>query len=214
MNSLFDISEKTTLLVESNDRLTKEISARKHYQQQLELANEQLAAISSLDALTGIPNRRKLEESLTDMWNCAQLKQTSITIMIIDIDSFKLYNDTYGHIAGDYCLQLVAGALQKCVRKNTDLIARFGGEEFVFAALGLEEKDAFNVGEKIRQTIEALRIDHDDPAVCSRVTASIGITWLIPAEKDNVQEALIRADLAMYEAKHTGRNQVKATYQL
>ncbi|NLB17817.1 MAG: GGDEF domain-containing protein [Syntrophomonadaceae bacterium] len=209
INSQFDIEEKTLLLVETNDRLTREISARKQYQEKLEQANEQLAAISSLDALTGIPNRRKLEEALTDMWNYAQITRSSVTIMIIDIDSFKLYNDTYGHIAGDYCLQQVAIALQSCIRKNTDLIARFGGEEFVFAAVGLNEQDALNVGEKIRQTIEALKIELDSPPICSRVTASIGISWLNPTEDDNVQEALIRADLAMYDAKHTGRNQVK-----
>lgn len=203
-----DINEKKDLLAQINSDLLWEIKARKQIQKELEEANEQLTAISSLDPLTGIPNRRKLEESLTERWASAVKERTPITIMMIDIDLFKLYNDTYGHIAGDSCLQTVAGVLNESARDELDPVARYGGEEFLFALTGLEKNEAWQVGEKIRASIEALGLEHKSSSVSPYVTVSIGISWQVPTANDSIIESLAQADQAMYQAKHAGRNRV------
>jgi len=202
------IEEKSIQLAQINDNLLLEIQSREHAQKELELANEQLRTISSLDALTGIPNRRKLDESLKEYWAKVVREQLPISVMMIDIDFFKIYNDTNGHLAGDHCLQAVAEVIHKCRREGNDFAARYGGEEFIFIATGMNKEETLGLGEKIRAEIEALRLEHPSSSASSYVTASVGINWLNPTSEDLIREAINRADQAMYQAKREGRNRV------
>lgn len=202
------IEEKSNLLARINNNLTLEIESRKRTQKELEEANEQLRAISSLDALTGIPNRRKLDESLREYWSQVVKEQLPISVIMIDIDFFKIYNDTNGHLAGDHCLQEVAKVIHKCRREGKDFAARFGGEEFIFIATGMNLEETLALGEKIRADIEALHLDHPFSSASPYVTASVGINWLLPTSTDVIRETINRADHAMYQAKGAGRNRV------
>jgi diguanylate cyclase (GGDEF)-like protein len=202
------IEEKSILLAQINEDLVLEIQSRKQAQQELEVAHEQLMAISSLDYLTGIPNRRKLDEFLGAQWSTAVREQLPISIMMLDIDFFKPYNDTNGHIAGDRCLQAVAGVLNRCRRDGKDFVARYGGEEFLFVATGMNKEETLLFGEKIRAGIEALCLEHHISSISTYITISVGINWLIPTTKDLLPDAIGRADQALYQAKRNGRNQV------
>lgn len=201
------IEEKSILLTQINDNLLLEIQSRKHAQKELEQANKQLKAISSLDALTGIPNRRKLDESLKEYWTKVVREKLPIAVMMIDIDFFKIYNDTNGHLAGDQCLQTVAEVINKC-RRDEDFAARFGGEEFIFIATGLTKEETLVLGETIRAEIEAQCLKHPFSSASPYVTASVGIHWLNPTSSDLVRETINKADQAMYQAKEEGRNRV------
>ena len=201
------IEEKSVLLAQINDNLVLEIQSRKQAQKELEQANKQLKALSSLDALTGIPNRRKLDQSLKEYWVKVVRDKIPIAVMMIDIDFFKLYNDTNGHLAGDHCLQAVATVINKC-RREGDFAARYGGEEFIFIATGMNKEETLGLGETIRAEIEALCLEHHFSSTSPYVTASVGITWLNPTNKDLVLETINRADQAMYQAKQEGRNRV------
>jgi len=202
------INEKSILLAQINDNLVLEIQSREHAQKELELANNQLRTISSLDALTGIPNRRHLDQSLKEFWVKVVNGQLPISVMMIDIDFFKLYNDTNGHLAGDHCLQAVATVINKC-RREGDFAARYGGEEFIFIAAGMNKEETLGLGETIRAEIEALYLEHPFSSASPYVTASIGITWLNPTNEDLISETINWADKAMYQAKQEGRNRVK-----
>lgn len=202
------IEEKSILLAQINEDLVLEIQSRKQAQQGLEVAHEQLMAISSLDYLTGIPNRRKLDEFLEAQWSTAVREQLPISIMMLDIDFFKPYNDTNGHIAGDRCLQAVAGVLNRCRREGKDFVARYGGEEFLFVATGMNKAETLLLGETIRAGIEALRLEHHISSISPYITISVGINWLMPTSKDLLPDAIGRADQALYQAKRGGRNRV------
>lgn len=202
------IEEKSAQLSYANTELKKEIQSRQKTQQELEAANEQLMLISKLDALTGIPNRRRLDEILQEQWLTALEKQLPISIMMIDIDFFKLYNDTHGHLAGDHCLQAVAEVLNSSLRGPSDFVARFGGEEFLYIAVGMSREETVRLGERIRLEIEHLDIEHNSSPVIPRVTVSVGISHTLPACNDKVTKILELADEALYEAKSAGRNQL------
>jgi len=202
------VEEKTFLLTQTNVELVKEIQSREETQKELEAANEQLTIIATLDALTGIPNRRRLDQSLQEHWSMAVKEQLSLAIMMIDIDFFKLYNDTYGHLAGDRCLQAVAGVLDESRKEMTDFVARFGGEEFLFVATGIPQAETRLLAEKIRSEIEELAIDHPVSQVSPYITASIGISWHLPDNTNKLSESLEQADKALYQAKEEGRNRV------
>ncbi|MGE5423266.1 MAG: GGDEF domain-containing protein, partial [Ignavibacteriales bacterium] len=202
------LEENTRLLTQINNDLITEIHSREKIQEELKRANEKLTLMSALDALTGIPNRRKMTESLNEQWESALVCHHPITLMMIDIDLFKLYNDTYGHLAGDNCLRKVAEVLSDTAGTNNSLIARFGGEEFVFVTSGLDRNEAMELGEKIRVEVEGLNLEHGYSPVGPWVTVSIGVKWLVPTFEDVLSENLTLADQAMYAAKHAGRNRV------
>ncbi len=202
------VEEKTVLLAQTNAELVKEIQSREETQKELEAANEQLTIIATLDALTGIPNRRRLDQSLQEHWSMAVKEQLPFTILMIDIDFFKLYNDTNGHLAGDRCLQAVAGVLDGCRKEPTDFVARFGGEEFLFVATGILQAETRLLAEKIRHEIEGLKIAHNVSQVSPYITASIGISWQLPSSTNKLSESLEQADKALYQAKEEGRNRV------
>lgn len=202
------IEEKSILLEQINGHLVKEIHSREQTQKELEAANEQLMTISTMDALTGIPNRRLLDELIKKQWAAAVAQQVPIAIMMIDIDFFKLYNDTNGHLAGDRCLQAVARVLNGCRRGVNDFVARFGGEEFLFIAADISREETRLLGEKMRAEIEGLALEHNVSPVCPYITVSVGISWQIPSSTDKLSDCLEKADQALYQAKHKGRNRV------
>lgn len=174
---------------------------------QLEDANRRLNQISREDSLTQVPNRRMLDERLEEEWRRAMRFQTPLSLLIVDIDHFKQYNDRYGHALGDTCLQKVAQALSDVERRAGALLARFGGEEFVFLLPGSDRENALQVANRALEAVRALEISHDSSPVAPIVTVSIGGKTTIPEQSNTQQRLFIDADAALYEAKSAGKNQ-------
>jgi diguanylate cyclase (GGDEF)-like protein len=173
----------------------------------LEQSNQRLEILSVTDPLTGLANRRRFQEVLAAEWESAQRRQCPIGVAMVDIDYFKLYNDTYGHLAGDACLRLVSATLNDSVRHGSDMVARYGGEEFAFILTGADCQLALAIAERARAAVTALHAPHAG-SVCGIVTVSIGVAAIVPAASARVEAFLESADHALYEAKRGGRNGV------
>jgi diguanylate cyclase (GGDEF)-like protein len=174
----------------------------------LEESNLRLQYLTAIDGLTQIANRRSLDSNLATEWQRAMRKREPIGIVMIDVDHFKLFNDTYGHQAGDECLRGVAGALKDFARRPGDLAARYGGEEFVLVLTNATAQQAQLVAERVRDKIVELAIPHQRSSHGS-VTASFGVASLVPGVQHSGPEALLlAADQALYRAKESGRNRV------
>jgi len=172
---------------------------------QLESANQQLKYLASIDGLTQIANRRQFDEQLEHEWRRMMRQQTPLSLILCDIDFFKPYNDTYGHQAGDVCLQQVAAALNRSINRAGDLAARYGGEEFVVILPDTELEGAVHIVKKIQARIQALAIVHkSSPHHC--ITLSFGITTVIPTQEILPETLITAADAALYQAKDQGRN--------
>ncbi len=172
-------------------------------------ANEHLSRLSRTDALTGLANRRSLDETLEAEWRRGLRLQTSLAVVLIDIDSFKAYNDTLGHPEGDKCLIAVADVIRKISGRAGDFAARYGGEEFMVLVPGFDHKATAVYAETLRQACEAQAIPHPASPVATVVTISIGIAVLIPSEQSSVESLIAQADAALYRAKNEGRNCVR-----
>ena len=164
--------------------------------------------ISDTDGLTGIGNRRKLDDHLEVEWRRMQRSKSPLAVLMCDIDYFKEFNDLYGHLAGDDCLKEVARLLADHCRRPGDLAARFGGEEFTLVFPDTDLQGAAQVAEKIRQAVEDLQIAHAKSGVGKYVTVSIGVASMIPSYDQNPDDLLHRADKLLFEAKAAGRNRV------
>ncbi|MDJ0745555.1 MAG: diguanylate cyclase [Xenococcaceae cyanobacterium MO_167.B27] len=175
---------------------------------QLENAIKQLEKLAILDGLTGIANRRYFEEVLKNEWQRLAREKKYLSLILCDIDYFKLYNDTYGHLDGDICLQKVSKTLQESTRRPADLVARYGGEEFAIILPDTDAHGALFIANKIRQEVEELKLPHSPSPVSDYVTLSVGVVTLIPHRGSNRTTLVKRADDALYEAKQKGRNQV------
>lgn len=173
--------------------------------ERLEAANRQLTQAAYFDALTCVPSRRYFDLLFEREWSRAKRHGEPLSVIMIDVDYFKQYNDTYGHLAGDECLRRVSDALSQGVKRGTDVIARFGGEEFVAVLPATDRAEAFSVAERLRQAIEALRIAHEGSKVAAHVTVSQGVAGGVPREGDG-KDLLRTADTALYQAKAGGRN--------
>lgn len=172
---------------------------------------ENLTRLSSQDGLTGIANRRYLDDMIESEWKRATRQQLEISLLLIDIDCFKLYNDTYGHQAGDKCLQNIAGALKSVTSRSCDLVARYGGEEFVILLPDTSSEGAIKVANNLLTEIRKLNLPHKSSLVSDIVTASIGVGTLLP-KKVLPHRLLVKlADNALYEAKEGGRNCVRSS---
>jgi two-component system, chemotaxis family, response regulator WspR len=178
-------------------------------QQKLSEANIELQKLASLDGLTGIPNRRRFDEALQIELLRAQRMQSSLSLLMCDIDFFKIYNDTYGHLAGDLCLKKVAAVLSTTLQRPADLAARYGGEEFALILPDTHERGAVAVAETCCKQVEALAIPHQGSVNYGKVTASIGLVHLIPSIHVSPEHLISMADDALYQAKRNGRNQIK-----
>ena len=182
------------------------VNARVNTHMELIRYRNYLESISYLDCLTNISNRRRFNEHSELLWNIAKREKKVISLIMIDIDYFKAFNDIYGHQAGDACLFQVAQTFSKTVLRKTDLIARYGGEEFVCMLPNTNLDDAFLVAEKIREEIIKLGIPHKGSKVLDIVTISLGAASFIP-DKDNSLSMLIKnADDALYYSKKNGKN--------
>ena len=170
---------------------------------------KQLLRILQTDTLTDIYNRRHFDDVLSEEWKRATRTETPVALIFLDVDYFKLYNDTYGHQTGDRCLQKVAQELSGTLKRATDLAARYGGEEFVALLPGTNEDEALSMANDIRANIEAMGIEHSQSSAGQNVTVSIGVTVARPNQLSKSSYLIESADKAMYLAKAAGRNQVK-----
>lgn len=181
---------------------------------QLREANDLLIELSYVDALTAIANRRRFDEVLELEWRRAVRSQAPLALVMIDIDSFKSYNDAYGHQKGDSCLRSVAAALADGLVRAGDMVGRYGGEEFGVILPGTDLLGAARVAEALRARVEQMGIEHRASSVRPSVTISCGVTSLLPEPETDPRELLHRADLALYRAKQRGRNRVATEPEL
>jgi len=185
------------------------IVALKKLQKQLEKKNAELARLSAYDGLTDILNRRSFDELLQKEWERSSRDDTAISLILIDIDHFKLFNDNYGHQGGDDCLRKVAKKLDDTVYRPADFVARYGGEEFAVVLPGTDLDGATNIAGKLCAGIENLNIMHEFSSVANCVTISAGVSVIKPKGKSGVKQIIEAADKALYLAKEDGRNQFK-----
>ncbi|MCW8856467.1 MAG: diguanylate cyclase [Kangiella sp.] len=190
-------------------RVEKEQSIQERHESLLSLKDE-LQELASRDALTGLHNRRYFAQELDRLWAVHQRLEATMAVIFIDIDSFKLYNDHYGHLEGDKALKAVAGVIAESFSRKADLVARFGGEEFVVVATLENGVDCLLQHlEQLRQSIIDLKIENQYSAVSPYLTISTGVCYGIPP-KDSSSSLFTRdADIAMYQAKKTGRNRIE-----
>lgn len=198
------------LLTENTNELriiciSRNITERKMVEQKLEKANRMLKELSEKDGLTGIWNRRTFDEKLNVEWNRA-LNSQSLSLIMLDIDYFKKYNDTYGHQAGDDCLKQVANAIDCVAEETQNLVFRYGGEEFSVLLPDTDIAKAEHVAEMIRTAVEDLKIPHLASEVSQFVSISLGINTTIPNEGQTIDQFIKEADQALYHAKQNGRN--------
>ncbi len=175
---------------------------------EIKKTEELLRRLSTTDALTGLANRRAFDLFLSDEWRRALRERRQISMMMLDVDFFKKYNDTYGHLKGDACLKSVAGVLKNVARRPGDKVARFGGEEFVVLLSSADAQHAVSIAEKIRMDVEALRIPHEKSDISDYVTISIGVVSITPQQNMSPSDLINSADEALYRAKEEGRNRV------
>jgi len=171
----------------------------------LRSANRQLEEFALIDSLTGLPNRRAFDIRMSSTW-LAAAPNFSISLMMMDVDHFKLFNDTQGHLEGDNCLRMIGGAIDSVVRQS-DFAARYGGEEFVMLLPGVVSDEALEIAERVRQAIEGLNIPHQ-AAPFGAVTVSVGVATLRVEQAVNARQLIEAADASLYEAKRRGRNAV------
>ncbi len=164
--------------------------------------------LADLDGLTQIPNRRRFDQCYAQAWQEGIENRTSLALILCDIDDFKGYNDTYGHLAGDDCLRQIAKVLSHCVQRSTDLVARYGGEEFVILLPHTGLKGALCVARRMQSAIADLNLSHDASIVAPHVTLSIGAASITPSPSNPTHELLAVADQYLYLAKKRGKNQI------
>lgn len=194
--------KKTTRLVDERIHLLEQ-QAR-----QLEQSNQHWQRLSCLDGLTGIANRRHFEEVLDLEWRRARRASTVLSLIMIDTDFFKAFNDAYGHQRGDDCLKQVAIALHHTLNRAGDLVARYGGEEFMIILPETGAQGAATIAEALRASVEALEIPHGISPADRIVTISLGVVTGFPGEDFSAASLITAADGAMYQAKREGRNRV------
>ncbi|MBV8271569.1 MAG: PleD family two-component system response regulator [Cupriavidus sp.] len=182
--------------------------ALRQSQQQLLETNLELQRLTNSDGLTGLSNRRYFDEYLGAEWKRAHREQTQLALLMIDVDAFKAYNDTYGHVAGDEVLRRVSTVIRENCARPADLPARFGGEEFSMILPVTSPGGARLLAEKVRRAIETLRIPHSGSPTSGFVTVSIGGAVIVPDGDAIFNQLVEAADAGLYQAKRNGRNQV------
>ena len=174
----------------------------------LKSANEKLMHLADIDALSQIANRRAMDKFLLNEWEWHFKNKKPISMLVLDIDFFKEYNDTYGHTKGDKCILKIADILQSNIRDGVDLAARYGGEEFVVILHEMEAQEALNVAQKIILSLLSLKIPHQSSTISEYVTLSIGLSSIIPDNMYNQTKLFDIADKKLYKAKQSGRNKI------
>ncbi|MGC9502283.1 diguanylate cyclase [Baaleninema sp.] len=187
----------------------RELLARVKTHLSLKRKQELLERLVAIDGLTEIPNRRQFDTVIEKEWRRAQRATESLSLILIDIDYFKKFNDYYGHVSGDECLRRVAQTLARSVKRASDFVARYGGEEFTAILPNTSRYPAVNIAERMRKNVESLQISHAVSPVSDFVTLSLGVATVIPRHDISPNHLIELADNALYEAKDSGRNQVK-----
>ncbi|MEH2042885.1 PleD family two-component system response regulator [Nostoc sp.] len=184
----------------------KRLIQQSQLQQKLEAVNLELQRLVTIDGLTQVANRRRFEEYFYQEWQRLKREQRPLSLILCDVDFFKLYNDTYGHRVGDRCLQTIAQAIKDMIKRPGDLVARYGGEEFAVILPNTDTKGAIHVADEICHTVRAIAIPHQNSQVSSHVTISVGFTTEIPQPDSDLEEMIAAADQALYKAKAAGRD--------
>jgi diguanylate cyclase len=195
------VSERTAALEARNEELSRLRLA-------LETANQRLKRLVSVDALTGIANRRHFDRALDRELRRARREGSPLSLVFLDLDEFKRFNDTYGHARGDDVLRQVAQTLDETFRRGGDLVARYGGEEFAVILPGVDGHRAALYAERLRRRVWRLSIGYDASRVSDRVTISGGVATVVPPNVATPDELLHAADQALYRAKCLGRNRI------
>ncbi|WP_020588020.1 GGDEF domain-containing protein [Desulfobacter curvatus] len=210
--------ENLSLILEQNKKLESERQQTLYLLEQKETqlldANRRLEEMASLDALTGIPNRRIFDDYIKKIWGLQARSKNELSVIFCDIDYFKKYNDIYGHPSGDKCLKLIAKCLESTVKRSGDLIARYGGEEFLVVLAETKSENALFVAQSLRDAVEQLRLPHSGSLVSNHVTLSIGVASAIPNTKVSHEVLIKHADMALYQAKEEGRNRIVMYHNL
>ncbi len=212
ISALNEIEDETKgLELGAIDYITKPISAsivKVRVKNHLELKRQRdvLKNLSSLDGLTGVANRRRFDEILEREWLRMRRNQQSLSLILLDVDFFKKYNDHYGHLEGDDCLKMVAQTLQHALCRPTDVLARYGGEEFACVLAETNLTGAEVVAEKMRRDIFNLHLPHQNSDVASYVTISLGVASIVPSTETKPKFLIDMADQCLYESKRRGRN--------
>ena len=217
-----DAFEKTTQLAEENELMFEEIQELnkgledkiKSRTIELEIANSRLEIISKIDPLTGLVNRREFQSQLHLEWTKSLKEKQPISALLMDIDFFKGFNDTYGHLEGDKCLLKIANTIKKSVRQEIDIVARYGGEEFVALLPYCDADKAKKIAENIRKNVKNMKIPHSLSDISNFVTISIGVNTLVVSQQDSKEDFINKADIALYAAKEEGRDRVISSISL
>jgi len=204
------------LLIQEENELKIEIEKSREHEKELlkitkilEKANVVLSQMSLVDALTGIANRRDFDRTLELEWKRCRRDKLDLSLIMLDIDHFKNFNDMYGHLAGDECLKDVVEVIKSNIKRPADKAARFGGEEFILILPETDVNGAFSIAESIRKDVISLKIPHESSPVSERVTISAGISSIIPDTGVMMKKLIENADKALYRAKSNGRNRVE-----
>lgn len=185
-----------------------DITRRKKMEAKLRELNRKLERLATLDGLTRVANRRSLDRFLDLEWRRTRRERAPMALILSDIDHFKLYNDTYGHLAGDDCLRTVATAIKECAKRPMDLVARYGGEEFAVVLPNTNADGAVHIAESICREVVNLRVRHPESSTGEFLTLSCGVAAMVPREESTPEALVAAADEALYEAKKQGRNRV------
>lgn len=219
-NTLTELKAQQVANNQLNQELKEKIAKEESYINELEIANlrskqlaDELYRRSTTDSLTGIANRRSLDEALEQQWRLAKRSETSIALIMFDLDWFKKYNDSMGHIAGDECLCKLAELLKQFFKRDIDLVARFGGEEFAVLLTGINEKNALVLANNFCTFLYAQNIPHNQSDF-HRITTSSGVSAVIPTPNSTPIQLVEQADKALYSAKANGRNTARCFSQL
>jgi diguanylate cyclase (GGDEF)-like protein len=187
-----------------------DISERKKTEEKLLALQRELEDLSFKDGLTGVANRRRFDTLFATEWDSARRTQRPLSLLLIDIDFFKQYNDHYGHIQGDECLKRVAEALKTGAFRPRDFVARFGGEEFVVVLPETDAMGAQMVAMRCRDALAATELAHKTSSVAPNVTISMGVGTIVPTAEDHSVGFITSVDRRLYRAKENGRNTVVA----
>lgn len=186
------------------------VKARINNHIKLKQMTDLLKSMAWMDGLTGIPNRRRFDQVLELEWKRAQRVGITLSLIMMDVDHFKQYNDNYGHVAGDDCLKTIAREITATAERASDLVARYGGEEFVLLMPETDAHGACQLAEQLCSRIEKLNITHEYSSAAEWVTISVGCASVIPSPGDSASKLLEEADRMLYLAKNAGRNKIQS----
>jgi len=187
-----------------------DISERKKTEEQLVLLQRELEEMSFKDGLTGVANRRRFDFIMDLEWGNARRNKQPISLIMLDIDYFKQYNDHYGHLQGDSCLKQVALILGRAATRARDFLGRFGGEEFVIILPETNAKSAMKIAERCRDLLARAQIPHEESQVDQVLTVSMGVSTIIPCHDDDMNTFIETVDRRLYQAKQKGRDRIAA----